>query len=87
MIVRILFTTTLGMGLQVEGKPEVSKIIFTADAGIETFNLAVALQADMVVVHHGMFWQGINPSVVGATKNELLRCLIMEFHCTRYICH
>lgn len=62
-------------GLQIEGKQQLNKIIFTVDSGIEIFNLAIAMQADMIVVHHGMFWQGINPRVVGATKERIVTLL------------
>jgi dinuclear metal center YbgI/SA1388 family protein len=50
-------------GLQVEGKSEVNKILFAVDAGVDTFERAVQEQADMVVVHHGMFWKSSNPSI------------------------
>ena len=62
-------------GLQVEGVSEVNSIVFTADAGIETFRMAVALHADMIVVHHGIFWKGIDPSVKGRTKERVTTLL------------
>lgn len=58
-------------GLQVEGKEEVEKIMFAVDAGMETFEKAVEINADMIVVHHGMFWQGVNPCVKGYTKDRV----------------
>jgi dinuclear metal center YbgI/SA1388 family protein len=58
-------------GLQVEGKPEVKKIVFAVDAGIDTFNKAIAAGADMVVVHHGHFWSSANPSIKGWNKERI----------------
>jgi dinuclear metal center YbgI/SA1388 family protein len=43
-------------GLQVEGKPEVKKIVFGVSASLELFRRAAAAGADMIVVHHGLFW-------------------------------
>ncbi len=46
-------------GLQVEGKEEVEKIVFAVDACMDTFVKAKALGADMLIVHHGLIWGGI----------------------------
>ena len=46
-------------GLQVEGKEEVEKIAFAVDACMDTFVKAKALGADMLIVHHGLIWEGI----------------------------
>lgn len=58
-------------GLQVEGKNEVNKVMFAVDAGIDTFERAVKEGADMVVVHHGMFWKSSNPSIRAWNKRRL----------------
>ena len=48
-------------GLQVKGKSDVSKIAFTENASLDTFKMALAKEADLIVVHHGLFWKG-NPN-------------------------
>jgi dinuclear metal center YbgI/SA1388 family protein len=58
-------------GLQYEGKPEVKQVLFAADAGIETFEKAAALDADLIVVHHGLFWNSTNPCLVGWFKKRV----------------
>lgn len=58
-------------GLQVEGKSEVSRVLFAVDAGIMTFERAVLEGFDMVVVHHGMFWRASNPSFTSWNKKRL----------------
>ncbi len=58
-------------GLQAEGKADIEKIIFAVDASIETIKKAIENGADMIIVHHGLFWQGINPSVKGFNKERI----------------
>ncbi len=46
-------------GLQVEGKKEVNKVAFAVDACMDVFEKAKEIGADMIVVHHGLIWGGI----------------------------
>jgi dinuclear metal center YbgI/SA1388 family protein len=57
-------------GLQVEGKGDVAKVVFAVDACMDVFVKAKQLDADMVVVHHGLIWGGIE-FVRGIVKNRL----------------
>lgn len=43
-------------GLQVEGGDEVGCLALAVDAGIAAFEEAQATGADMLIVHHGLFW-------------------------------
>ena len=43
-------------GLQVEGNPKVNKIAFAVDSSMTTFEQAADVGADMLIVHHGLFW-------------------------------
>jgi len=45
-------------GLQIENEGKVSKIAAAVDASLPVFEKAVAAGADLLLVHHGMFWQG-----------------------------
>lgn len=58
-------------GLQIEGKNEVKKIVFAVDASIDTFKEAIKDGADLIVVHHGLFWKSSNPSFVGYNKERI----------------
>lgn len=62
-------------GLQVEGKEDVKKVMFAVDAGLETFSRAIKEKADLIVVHHGLFWKSSNPTFRGLMKKgiELLQ--------------
>lgn len=44
-------------GLQIEGKTEIIKIAFAVSATRESVDKAVAYKADMLIVHHGLFWK------------------------------
>src|SRR5277367_5399840 len=60
-------------GLQVENSGAVTKIAATVDASLATIKLAIATKADLLIVHHGLFWNSRQP---WTGKNyELLRLL------------
>ena len=43
-------------GLQVEGPEEVTKVAFAVDSCQAAFERAVATEAQLLIVHHGLFW-------------------------------
>src|SRR5271156_1751221 len=60
-------------GLQAENNGRVTRIAATVDASLATVRLAIAAKADLLVVHHGLFWSARQP---WTGKNyELLRLL------------
>ena len=48
-------------GLQLENDGSVSKIVAAVDACLPVIRMAVEEGADLLVVHHGMFWNGAKP--------------------------
>jgi dinuclear metal center YbgI/SA1388 family protein len=48
-------------GLQVEGPAEVCTVMTAVDASEASIRAAVAGGADLLVVHHGLFWEGLLP--------------------------
>lgn len=46
-------------GLQLENNGEVSRIATAVDASLATIEKAVEEGADLLLVHHGLFWQGV----------------------------
>lgn len=58
-------------GLQVEGRGHVQKIISGVTASQALIDAAVAAEADLILVHHGYFWKGENPCVVGMKQRRL----------------
>lgn len=48
-------------GLQLENGGTVTKVSAAVDASLPVVEAAVAAGADLLIVHHGMFWQGAQP--------------------------
>ena len=61
-------------GLQVESPGPITKIAATVDASLATVKLAIAAKADLLIVHHGLFWSPSHPWT--GKKHELLRLLV-----------
>lgn len=61
-------------GLQVENSGTVTRIAATVDASLTTVKLAIAAKADLLIVHHGLFWSPSHPWT--GRRHELLRLLI-----------
>jgi dinuclear metal center YbgI/SA1388 family protein len=58
-------------GLQVEGRPQVMRIVSGVTASQALLDAAVEVQADLILVHHGYFWKGENPCVTGMKQRRL----------------
>jgi dinuclear metal center YbgI/SA1388 family protein len=61
-------------GLQVPGAPEVSRVVTGVSAQRELIERAVALGAELVLVHHGLFWD-FQPTGLTPVLAERLRPL------------
>ena len=61
-------------GLQVENDGTVTRIAAAVDASLATVRLAATTGADLLLVHHGLFWGPAHPWT--AKRYELLRFLI-----------
>lgn len=58
-------------GLQVEGRPQVRRIISGVTASQALLDAAVEAEADVVLVHHGYFWKGEDARVTGMKRRRL----------------
>ncbi len=58
-------------GLQVEGRAEVGTLVSGVTASLALVEAAIQRKADAVLVHHGYFWKGEDPRVVGYKKARL----------------
>src|SRR5258708_1819858 len=58
-------------GLQVEGKPQIRKIVTGVTASLALIEAAVAAGADAILVHHGLFWRGQDGRVTGWMRQRL----------------
>lgn len=59
------------MGLQVEGAASVKKIVTGVSLSMALLRGAKEADAQMVVVHHGMFWKGDSPVLKGHRKKRV----------------
>jgi dinuclear metal center YbgI/SA1388 family protein len=71
-------------GLQVEGADEVERLAFAVDASYATITGAVACGAQMLIVHHGLFW-GKPLMVVGPHRRRLQA--LLDANCSLYAAH
>jgi dinuclear metal center YbgI/SA1388 family protein len=77
---RLLRTESIGdyegaaNGLQVENSGKVTRIAAAVDASLATVKLAIKAGADLLIVHHGLFWAPSHPWT--GKKYELLRQLL-----------
>jgi dinuclear metal center YbgI/SA1388 family protein len=61
-------------GLQAGNSGAVTRIAAAVDASPATVKLAIAARADLMIVHHGLFWSPSHPWT--GKKYELLRLLV-----------
>lgn len=58
-------------GLQVEGRETVETIVTSVTASKAAIDFAAARQADMLLVHHGMFWKSEPVTITGWKKDRI----------------
>ncbi len=61
-------------GLQIEGRTDVNKVAVGVDTAHATIDGALAARADMLIVHHGIFW-GPPQRIAGAFGRKVRRFL------------
>jgi dinuclear metal center YbgI/SA1388 family protein len=61
-------------GLQVDNHGAVTRIAAAVDASLATVRLAAEAKADLLLVHHGLFWAHAHPWT--GSRYEMIRCLI-----------
>jgi dinuclear metal center YbgI/SA1388 family protein len=71
-------------GLQVEGRREVRKIVSGVTASMALLEAAVEQRADLVLVHHGYFWNNEDPRIIGMKKKRLALLLKHEMNLMAY---
>lgn len=69
------FSDSCPNGLQVEGKNEVCKIACAVSASLAVIRAAVEMKVDVLLVHHGLFWNK-DPLTVLSSKRDKLALLL-----------
>lgn len=62
-------------GLQVEGTAEIRRIVSGVTASQALIDAAGAHGADLLLVHHGFFWKGEDPRIVGMKGRRIAALL------------
>lgn len=62
-------------GLQIEGRVNIKTICTAVTASYDVIQQAIELGADALIVHHGYFWRGEDPALVGM-KYQRINALI-----------
>lgn len=58
-------------GLQIEGRPEVHRIVTGVSANLALLEQAIASGADAILVHHGYFWKNEDARIVGVKRARI----------------
>ncbi|UCH85377.1 MAG: Nif3-like dinuclear metal center hexameric protein [Candidatus Latescibacterota bacterium] len=71
-------------GLQVEGTGRISCAAFAVDACLKTIRAAARRGADILIVHHGLFWSN-NELITGVMRDRI--ALLMAHNMSLYAAH
>lgn len=71
-------------GLQVEGKNEVGHIVSGVTANQALIDAACERRADLLLVHHGYFWKGEDPTLTGIKQRRVRALLAADISLLAY---
>lgn len=73
-------------GLQVQGKEQISKIIVGVSSSERLFIEAIKRKADMILVHHGLFWKNAPApfSLTGIVRNRIALLIKNDINLAAY---
>ena len=71
-------------GLQVEGRPQVAKVVSGVTACQALLDAALTADADLILVHHGYFWKGEDSRICGIRKKRLQTLLANDLNMVAY---
>ena len=71
-------------GLQVEGQEQVHTLVTGVTASQALIEAALDVGADTIIVHHGYFWRGEDPRVIGVKHKRLKQLLLNNVNLLAY---
>lgn len=71
-------------GLQVEGRSDVRRIVCGVTACQGLIDIAIAKDADAILVHHGWFWKSEDGRVTGHRKSRMASLLAHDINLLAY---
>lgn len=71
-------------GLQVEGSADIRRICSAVTASSQAIEEAVKFKSDALLVHHGYFWRGENPVIVGMKRSRIAQLIAHNINLLAY---
>ena len=71
-------------GLQVEGREQIARVVTGVSACQSLFDQAVAWDADAIVVHHGLYWDGAPVTLTGLLGRRVRTLIGAEINLLAY---
>jgi dinuclear metal center YbgI/SA1388 family protein len=71
-------------GLQVEGRATIKVLVTGVTASLALLEAALAADADAILVHHGYFWRGEDPRILGPRQRRLKLLLANDINLFAY---
>jgi dinuclear metal center YbgI/SA1388 family protein len=71
-------------GLQVEGRPEVRRVVSGVTASLALIEAAISDGADAIIVHHGLFWRGQDGRLTGWLGERVRRLMAQGLNLFAY---
>ena len=71
-------------GLQVEGRPSISRLATGVTANQALIDQAADWHADAILVHHGLFWRGDGMEIVGMKRRRIGTLLANDINLLAY---
>lgn len=71
-------------GLQVEGRDQINHVVSGVTASLALIEAALERGADTLLVHHGYFWKGDDPRVIGQRQKRLRLLLLNNLNLFAY---
>lgn len=71
-------------GLQVEGCGHIERVVCGVTASQALIDVAIELEAQAVIVHHGYFWRGEDGRITGTRKRRLATLLAHDINLFAY---
>ncbi len=79
-----LFTDYCPNGLQVEGRPTIRRVVTGVTSSLALIERAVEMNADALVVHHGILWDGASMVLRGAFRKRVSALLKADLNLLAY---
>ena len=58
-------------GLQIEGKTSIKKVATAVSCSLKIIEEAIRSEVDVLIVHHGLFWNKDSPLITGIKKQKI----------------